>query len=580
MVKGDFNGDPTRVQIDLRPPTKKRIYVLTEFPSKEELFRNIPFCGSVGHAFDKMLAEAGLERSDCYFSFVTCEALPAGQTKIDGYYPKTKRDTIFNFHQHLHDRWVHPKIASSQDRLAAEIEAVSPEVIICLGNASLHSLLGQWGIQAWRGSIADYRGIPVLATYSPQYIFRVWSDRPVVIADLRRVRRILDEGVAKEPDWDFIIAPDFHRVDECLSTILEGLAAAKSPQPIACDIETRGGHINCIGLAWTTTEAITIPLISLECPGGYYDTAQEGRIVHLLYRILTHANAQIIGQNFSYDTQYIFRAWHFLAVNVEDTMVMQHTLYPGMEKGLGFLSSLHAESHVYWKDEGKLWHPGMPETQHWEYNAKDCCRTLEVFYSLRATLEKDGLTEQYNHKMKRWWKSIMRTVLRGVKVDEYARKQLQLRLFKEIQVAQAKVNRLAGHPLNVKSSPQMKTFFYEDMGQKIVYAKKPNSQGRKPPTCNSDALDVIMEREPILAPLCIAIQELRSLGVFYSTFALAKLDWDRRMRTDYNVAGTETIRLSSRTNPFGSGMNMQNVPKGDEKDEGDLIAFYKHDEDD
>lgn len=568
-MKGDFDGDHLRTTLDLPEPTHKRIFVLTEFPSKEELFRNKPFCGSVGHAFDKLLAEANLSREDCYFSYATCEALPTGVFKIDGYYPKTKKDTIPGFHQYLHDRWVHPKVASQQDRIHREIEACSPDVIICLGNAALHSLLGQWGIQAWRGSIASFKGIPVLATYTPQYLFRVWADRPVVVADLQRVRRILDEGVAKEPDWDFIIAPDFQRVRECLSTILFGLDNCKQPQPIACDIETRGGHINCIGLAWTTTEAICIPLISLECPDGYYATEQEGKLVHLLYLILTHPNALIVGQNFSYDTQYIFRAWHFLARNVEDTMVMSHTLYPGMEKGLGFLSSLHSESHVYWKDEGKLWHPGMPETQHWEYNAKDCCRTLEVYYSLKATLEKEGLYGVYCRQMKQVWKTVRNTMLRGVKIDEFARKQLQIRLFKEIQKAQLKVERLVGHAFNAKSPQQMKTFFYEDMGQKIVYAKKANAQGKKPPTCDSDALDVIMEREPILAPLCIAIQELRSLGVFYSTFAMAKLDWDRRMRTDYNVAGTETFRLSSRANPFGSGMNLQNVPKGDEKEDGD-----------
>lgn len=542
-----------------------RVYVLTEFPSPEELLRNKVFCGSVGHAFDRMLVEAGLLRADCYFSYVLCEGLPGhAKGKIDGYYPKTKRDTIYNFHKFLHDRWVHPAIADSKERIHAEIARLNPDVILCLGNAALHTLLGQWGIKAWRGSIADFQGIPVIATYTPQYLFRVWADRPVVIADLQRVRRVLEEGVAKEPDWDFIIKPSFREAESTLEHILLGLELAKESQPLACDIETRGGHINCIGLAWTTTEAICIPLISLECPGGFYSLEQEGRLIWLLYRILTHRNCKTVGQNFSYDTQYIFRAWHFLASHVEDTMIMQHTLYPGMEKGLGFLSSLHSESHVYWKDEGKLWTPNMPETQHWEYNAKDCCRTLEVFYSLSKTLKSEGLQHVYERQMYRVWRTVQAAMRRGVRVDEGRRKRLQLDLFAAIQTAQQRVNRLVGHELNVNSSPQMQKLFYQDLGQKVVYAKKPNAEGKKPPTCDSDALDVIMEREPILGPLCVAIQELRSLGVFYSTFALAKLDYDRRMRSDYNIAGTETFRLASRQNPFGSGMNLQNVPKGDE----------------
>lgn len=557
--------DTSEIRIKPDGAQNPRVYVLTEFPSPEELLRNKPFCGSVGHAFDKMLVEAGLLRADCFFSYVTCKGLPGlYKNKIDGHYPKTKRDTIYEFHKFLHDRWVHPDIAESQERIRGEIERLKPDVILCLGNASLHTLLGQWGIQAWRGSIASYEGIPVIATYTPQYIFRVWADRTVVVADLQRVRRILEEGVAAEPEWDFIIRPNFREAEQCLETILLGLDVAREPQPIACDIETRGGHINCIGFAWTTTEAITIPLISLECPHGFYSVEQEARLVWLIYKIFTHPKCIIVGQNFSYDTQYIFRAWHFLASWVEDTMIMQHTLYPGMEKGLGFLSSLHAESHVYWKDEGKLWNPKMPETQHWEYNAKDCCRTLEVYYSLRKTLQQEKLEHVYQRQMYRVWRTVQAAMRRGVGIDEARRKRLQIDLFHAIQKAQQRVNRLVGHELNVNSSPQMQKLFYQDLGQKVVYAKKANAEGKKPPTCDSDALDTIMEREPLLGPLCVAIQELRSLGVFYSTFAVAKLDYDRRMRSDYNIAGTETFRLASRQNPFGSGMNLQNVPKGDE----------------
>ena len=63
---------------------------------------------------------------------------------------------------------------------------------------------------------------------------------------------------------------------------------------------------------------------------------------------------------------------------------------------------------------------------------------------------------------------------------------------------------------------------------------------------------------------------MRSLGVFLSTFVNAPLDVDGRMRCSFNIAGTETYRFSSSKNAFGSGMNMQNIPKGGESDELDL----------
>lgn len=542
-----------------------RVYILTEFPSPEELLRGVPFCGSVGGAFDRMLGEVGLLRSYCYFSYVTCKGLPPqNKGKIDHYYPKAKKDQVYGFHQFLHDRWVHPDIAEGAERVKREIELLRPEVIVLLGNASLHTLLGQWGIQSWRGSLAYYEGIPVIATYTPQYLFRMWNQRPVVVADLQKVKRVLEVGTPKEPDWDFIIRPSFQVAESTLAGLLEALDQQRVPYPLAVDIETRGGHINCIGFAWDKVSAITVPLISVERPGGFYSLEEEGRLVWLMYKIMTHPMCRVVGQNFSYDTQYIFRAWHFWVSRVDDTMVMQHTLYPSMEKGLGFLSSLHAEDHVYWKEEGYLWDPSKPEEEHWKYNAKDCCRTWEVYHSLKETLEKEKMWDIYEHRMTHHWPAILRAMFRGVRIDEQRRKQLQLDLFKKINEAQARVNKLVGHELNVGSSPQMQKLFYEDLGQPKVFAKKPNAQGIKPPSVDSDALDKIMDREPGLGLLCVAIQELRSLQVFYRTFALAKLDYDRRMRSDFKIAGTDTLRLSSSQNAFGSGMNLQNIPKGDE----------------
>jgi DNA polymerase I-like protein with 3'-5' exonuclease and polymerase domains len=44
-------------------------------------------------------------------------------------------------------------------------------------------------------------------------------------------------------------------------------------------------------------------------------------------------------------------------------------------------------------------------------------------------------------------------------------------------------------------------------------------------------------------------------------FLTAEVDADSRLRTSYNVAGTETGRWSSSTNAFGSGTNLQNFPE-------------------
>jgi len=48
------------------------------------------------------------------------------------------------------------------------------------------------------------------------------------------------------------------------------------------------------------------------------------------------------------------------------------------------------------------------------------------------------------------------------------------------------------------------------------------------------------------------------------------LDIDMRMRTNFNVCGTETYRFSSSKNAFGSGGNLQNIPKGGETEDAGL----------
>jgi DNA polymerase I-like protein with 3'-5' exonuclease and polymerase domains len=105
----------------------------------------------------------------------------------------------------------------------------------------------------------------------------------------------------------------------------------------------------------------------------------------------------------------------------------------------------------------------------------------------------------------------------------------------------------------------MTNLFYTELAQKPVKNRATGSL-----TCNSEALQKIADREPLLAPIIRVIEELRSLGVFLSTFVNAPLDFDRRMRCSFNIAGTKTYRFSSSENAFGSGMNLQNVPKGDD----------------
>jgi DNA polymerase I - 3'-5' exonuclease and polymerase domains len=138
------------------------------------------------------------------------------------------------------------------------------------------------------------------------------------------------------------------------------------------------------------------------------------------------------------------------------------------------------------------------------------------------------------------------------------RAEFALELEDEIVERERFFRDLLGHPLNPRSAPQMKALFYDDLHCKPNWKRQPGM----PPTLTLDdkALEKISHEEPLLRPLIRGIQEHRSLNVFLSTFVNAPLDIDGRMRTSYNICGTETFRFSSSENAFGSGTNLQNIP--------------------
>ena len=150
---------------------------------------------------------------------------------------------------------------------------------------------------------------------------------------------------------------------------------------------------------------------------------------------------------------------------------------------------------------------------------------------------------------------VLRMMNRGIRIDTGARSALRTELIRATIDRQEQLNWVAGHELNPKSPAQLLKFFYDDLG--IAGIRNIITEGL---TTNSAALAIVAEREPLLRPLVQLILELRSLGVFLSTFVEADLDTDGRMRCSFSIAGPTTYRFSSSENAFGSGMNLQNIP--------------------
>ena len=522
--------------------------------------------------FDRMLSEAGINRTRTFATALLREQV-YGQN-FDTQVAKSKKE-VTPEHKALGDRFVKRCVLDGLDRLVADIELVKPKVILGLGNGVLFALTGKWGIKSWRSSIIEYTSpgghkCHVICTYPPSYIMSVWKDRNTTIFDMRKANKLaMQEAPLIAPAYNFLIEPSFATAAKTLQMLLAKVQAG--PTKLSVDVETRGGHLACTGIAWSEVDAICIPqlrAVSSEMPGWqdrihYWREEEEAFITHLLFRLLTHPNAEVIGQNFIYDAQYFYRHLHFIPRFKRDTMLAQHSMFSGMQKGLDFLSSLYTDFHVYWKDESKNWDPKLGERQLWIYNCKDCVTTYEIDTTQQAAIDAflptwPELREVHDFQQSMFW-PVLQTMITGIRVNNESKGRLSGELLEAIGTHEAWVEEVLGTPLNIKSPKQMQDIFYRVFAQKPVISRKTGN-----PTTDDSALERISTREPLLKPLCDTIRDLRSLGVFRSTFLEAPVDNDQRMRCSFNIAGTETYRFSSSENAFGSGMNLQNIPKGDE----------------
>ncbi len=337
-------------------PVPAKIMLVGEAPGEQEVLRREPFVGASGQELNRMLHEAGIMRSECFITNVARER-PSGND-ITLWYSRNKRQPHpdWKLEQNL---WIAPQIVFGLSMLATELTMVQPNVVVAFGNVALWALTGKFGIKSWRGSLLEtlpsLRSSKVVPCYHPAYILRDWSTRQITVQDLRRVRAEAQTAEAPRSNNSFIIRPSIQSTLDYLHALQTDLSSRADPRVLSVDIETRAGHIACLGIATSTTEAFCIPFMCTESEDGYWSLDEESAVVAALQKVLCHPRARVVGQNFIYDSQYIYRHWGFVPNFERDTMLGHHSQFVGLPKGLDYLSSMYCKQHTYWKDEGKTW---------------------------------------------------------------------------------------------------------------------------------------------------------------------------------------------------------------------------------
>jgi uracil-DNA glycosylase len=158
------------------------LMLVGEQPGDQEDLSGHPFVGPAGKLLDRVLAEAGIDRTRVYVTNVV---------KHFKWEPRGKR--------RIHKKPSASEIAACRPWLDTEIQLVKPRAIVCLGATAAQALLGrQFKVTAQRGTfIASALAPLVMATVHPSSILRERDDearhreQERFVDDLRKAARAL-----------------------------------------------------------------------------------------------------------------------------------------------------------------------------------------------------------------------------------------------------------------------------------------------------------------------------------------------------------------------------------------------------
>jgi uracil-DNA glycosylase family 4 len=150
-----------------------RVMFVGEAPGRDEDIEGLPFVGRSGKLLDRMMAAIGLTRANAYIANIVPWRPPGNRT------PTPQESAIclpFTLRQ---------------------IELADPDVLVCLGGPSAHTLLGSRdGILKTRGRWFPFqtgrREIRATATLHPAYLLRQPLQKRLAWRDFLAIKKALD----------------------------------------------------------------------------------------------------------------------------------------------------------------------------------------------------------------------------------------------------------------------------------------------------------------------------------------------------------------------------------------------------
>lgn len=501
-------------------PRDARIAIVGESPGIDELRKGRPFVGRAGEQLDRMLAGAGILRKDCYITNLL-KSVPDGP----------KEEWFFNGGS--------PSQAMFQGmlELLEELQGVKPNVVVPLGNPALWALTGRMEILKRRGSIMEATAIPglkVIPTIHPAFYvhghYAMSYKEPLGIWDFARIQEESQTPDINLPSFDAIINPTSDQVNEAVERLLSG-------DHITADSE------------WYSPDSPAYIAFTND-PSWAICLSPKGRLYEVLaIKELCESNVPKIWQNAAFDAVALDRMGMRVRNVRDDLMVAWNAAWGDLrEKRLSTISSVLTR-YPYYKDDGDF--VGKDDRRGKLY----CCTDTVVTEESMQRMEQEEFPYTRSRKGYEISMSIMDAMLessyRGIRVDRAKLKSTRESYEQGAEELNEKLNTVLGRSINVRSSKQVCDLIYDELG---IRRKKRTSK-------QEVLLDIAASTDVgVVKTIITGIIRIRAALNMVSRYLGDDIvDHDGRCRTNWNVAGTRSGRLSA-TEPWWGGLPLQTIP--------------------
>jgi uracil-DNA glycosylase family 4 len=516
---------------------KVEVMIVGEAPGEREDDEHAAFVGPSGSLLRRALREeAGLDEDDYYVTNVVKCRPPGNDTP-------SKSDA---------------KVCGGE-YLARELRAISPRIVLALGNTPLTALLARSGITKHRGTpVESPDGYVVLPTFHPAYCLRSPQHEPTFRADLQRLGRMV-RGESSSADKTRI------KLVRTKSQLLWLRRRLDEAPLIYFDLETSSegtgkdhryhkpwdpsGQIVMAGFTWEEGLGVAVPLHHAESPWRDPDA-----VLRFLKPPLEDKTKKLGAHNGKFDCTWLASKGVYVRQTF-DTMLAAHILDENRLKGLKPLSQILLGVDAYDVGEELKDAYNMALRRLSIYQAKDVDYGIRLYWIFRQQLlDEPRLKRVFQRIMMPASNELVKVETVGLyTIEANLKKQLRLKE-KERDKVEAKMRSYLPvekrETLNFRSPQQVAQWFFGDLGLSIVKKTKKGA-----PSTDEDVMLTLAKQHPA-AKLLLRYRTLETKDIrTYLRSWDEKRDARDRVHTNYKLFGTVTGRLSSEK------PNLQQVPR-------------------